>query len=186
MPEQLQTGSFKAYETLKALADTSLSYAQQLPANIEVTPKWAGVGFSLLGSHFVLSMSDLSEMLEVPSYTKLPGVHPWVDGIANVRGRLLPIFDLAAYFDGSLLETKKRQRLLVIEHQKIYAGLRVDQVFGMQYFPVDTRSDQLPENLPSGMLPFMEGCFDLDNNQWGIFKPLKLLEDDYFLDAARI
>ena len=86
-----------AFQHLADLAQKSLDAAQQLPAQEDATPQWSGVGFSMFGKRFVVSMGELNEMLEVPIFTKLPGVKPWVKGVANVRGRLLPIFDLAAF-----------------------------------------------------------------------------------------
>lgn len=173
-----------AYRVLRELAGKSLQSAKQLPAQVDATPQWSGVGFSLFGHYFVVSMGDLNEMLEVPSYTKLPGVESWVKGVANVRGRLLPVFDLAAYFGGSLSGGRKQQRLLVIDRDKIYSGLWVDQVFGMQYFSMDTRSEQLPETLPDALAPFVDGCFTHDDRLWSVFYPLRLLEQDRFLDVA--
>ena len=173
-----------AYQTLKALANKSLRSAQQLPAQIDVAPQWSGVGFSLLGQYFVVSMGELNEMLELPVYTKLPGVAPWVKGVANVRGRLLPVFDLAAYFGGALSGARKQQRLLVIDREQIYSGLWVDQVFGMQYFPADTYTDQLPDQLPASLRLFVDGCFVQGGRQWTVFHPLRLLEQEQFLDVA--
>lgn len=179
------TDNQAAYQTLRLLAQKSLQAAQQLPAQVDVAEQWSGVGFSLLGMHFVLAMEELNEMLEVPTYTKLPGVQSWVRGVANVRGRLLPVFDLAAYFGGRLLSAKKQQRLLVLDRQQIYAGLWVDQVFGMQYFPATARTQSLPEALPESMSEFIEGGFKADDERfWYVFHPLKLLEQPRFLDVA--
>ena len=173
-----------AYKTLKALANKGLRSAQQLPAQLDLVPQWSGIGFSLLGQYFVVSMNDLNEMLEVPAYTKLPGVVHWVKGVANVRGRLLPVFDLAMYFGGTLSGTKKQQRLLVIDGEKIYSGLWVDQVFGMQYFAADARIDQLPDGLPASLSQFVDGCFVSGSRKWIVFHPLRLLEQEQFLDVA--
>ncbi|MFT6388557.1 MAG: twitching motility protein PilI [Cellvibrionaceae bacterium] len=174
----------KAYYALQSLAHLSLQAAQQLPAQMDARPQWSGIGFSLLGMNFVVSMGELNEMLEVPSYTKLPGVQSWVRGVANVRGRLLPVFDLAAYFGSSLTGAKKQQRLLVIDRDKVYAGLWVDQVFGMKYFPVDTRTEHLPKALPESLIGFVEGCFEMESSSWAVFHPLRLMEQANFLDVA--
>ncbi len=173
-----------AYHALRTLAQKSLLAAQQLPAQVDARPQWSGVGFSLLGMNFVVSMGELNEMLEVPTFTKLPGVQPWVKGVANVRGRLLPVFDLAAYFGGSLIGAKKQQRLLVIDREKIYAGLWVDQVFGMQYFLADTRRDNFPQALPESLEDFVDGYFEHDGLTWSVFHPLRLMEKSQFLDVA--
>jgi twitching motility protein PilI len=178
------TDTVSAFNVLQSLAAKSLGFAQQLPAQIGAVEQWRGIGFSLMGFDFVVPMEELVEMLEVPAYTRLPGVHPWVKGVANIRGRLLPIFDLAAFFSGLLVGHKKAQRLLVIDRQNLYAGLWVDAVYGMQYFPVHTRSDDVPANLPEQLIGFTEGCFDVDGRQWTVFHPLMLCQEPQFLDVA--
>src|SRR5690554_4659218 len=100
-----------AFEMLTELARQSRAVARGLPAQIDARPQWSGIGFTLLGSHFVAPLDEVSEMLEVPSYTHLPGVKPWVRGVANVRGRLLPLFDLAAFCGGQIGRASCRERV---------------------------------------------------------------------------
>ncbi|MGS2717907.1 chemotaxis protein CheW [Eionea flava] len=178
------TESSSAFEVLQSLAAKSMGAAQQLPAQSDVVEQWRGVGFSLLGFDFVVPMEQLVEMLEVPTYTRLPGVKPWVKGVANIRGRLLPLFDLAAFFSGTLTGNKKQQRLLVLDKQNVYAGLWVDAVHGMQYFPAHMRSAVLPSHLPDKITQFTDGCFDVDGRQWMVFHPLALTQEPSFLDVA--
>ena len=49
-------------------------------------------------------MGEVSEILDPPDYTRVPGVKDWVVGIANVRGSLLPLMDLKGFvtFHGGL------------------------------------------------------------------------------------
>ncbi len=173
-----------AFNALQALAQKSLSHAHQLPAQIDTVQQWSGIGFSLLGYRFVMPMDDLAEMLEVPSYTRLPGVHPWVKGVSNVRGRLLPLFDLAAFFSGTLNGHKKNQRLLVVEHDVLYAGLWVDRVFGMQHFDNDAKTDAVADGLPSELLPFVDGSYSQGEDQWQVFYAKELSRSSNFLDVA--
>ncbi len=173
-----------AYEVLQSLATQSLSHAQQLPSQIDTVEQWNGIGFSLLGFDFVVPMSELAEMLEVPAYTRLPSVHSWVKGVSNVRGRLLPLFDLAAFYSGTLSGHKKHQRLLVIDNQHIYAGLWVDRVFGMQYFDVTTKGNTIDVDLPESLLGAVDGYYEADNKKWMVFSSKVLSEDPRFLNVA--
>ena len=180
----IMTEGVSAFNVLQSLAAKSLGAAQQLPAQAGVVEQWRGIGFSLLGFDFIVPMEELVEMLEIPEFTRLPGVHSWVKGVANIRGRLLPVFDLAAFFSGALVGSKKNQRLLVIDKQNLYAGLWVDAVYGMQYFPVDTRSDNVPAALSEYLLRFTDGCFDVDGRKWIVFHPVLLCQEPQFLDVA--
>ncbi len=172
-----------AFDVLLDLARRSRGAARGLPAQVEITPHWSGVGFSLLGQRFTVPMGAITEMLEVPSYTHLPGVHPWVLGVANVRGRLLPLFDMAMFFGGSLSGPRKKRRVLVLETETLYSGLIVDEVFGMQHFPIDT--------FDSGMRPesavfnaFTSGCYNHRDRQWHVFEMGVLAQEPRFYNAA--
>ncbi len=172
-----------AFVELAALANSSLQSARPLPAQADATPYWSGIGFSLLGLQFVSPMGEISEMLEVPSCTHLPGVYPWVKGVANVRGRLLPILDMAEFFGGQLRAQRKQHRILILDNSEIYAGLWVDQVFGMQHFPVDDTLKAMPEYVPASIRPFITGGYQ-NENPWFVFSPMVLLQDKRFIDAA--
>jgi twitching motility protein PilI len=173
-----------AYQVLQGLAARSLSHALQLPSQIDTVEQWSGIGFSLLGFNFVVPLDELAEMLEIPAYTRLPGVHSWVKGVANVRGRLLPLFDLAAFYSGSLSGHKKHQRLLIIDDSLIYAGLWVDRVFGMQYFDVTTKAESVDQGLPEGLVGAVNGCYELNGKQWMVFSSRILSKDPNFLNVA--
>ncbi len=173
-----------AYKALLDLAQLGRSNARGLPAQIDIKPHWSGVGFSLLGQRFVAPMGDISEMLEVPSYTHLPGVQSWVRGVANVRGRLLPLFDMAAYVGGKLTGTRKQRRVLILDVGELYSGLVVDRVFGMQHFPVDTYREN-SEVVNEGLSPYVSGSYELRGQRWSVFNPLILAEDPRFTNVAQ-
>lgn len=178
------SGQQAAFEALVDLAERSRASAKGLPAQADVRPHWSGIGFYLMGSYLVAPMGEVSEMLEIPSYTHLPGVQSWVRGVANVRGRLLPLFDLAAFFGERLTSGRKQRRILVLETETLYAGLMVDQVFGMQHFPMDEyREDKGP--IADALKPFATGSYPQNDRQWSLFRPALLAEDPRFINAAK-
>jgi twitching motility protein PilI len=53
--------------------------------------------FLLSGENFLAPIGEVAEILKTPRYTMVPGVEPWMRGLANVRGRLLPITDMMMF-----------------------------------------------------------------------------------------
>lgn len=156
--------------------------AAGLPSQQAAVQTWSGIGFRMGERLFVAPMGEVGEVLHEPRYTQLPGVKDWVKGVANVRGRLLPVMDLCGFFGNELSPLRKLRRVLVIDHQDIFAGLTVDEVFGMQHFPVDTFSEQLPP-LEASLRPFIHGVFQREQ-PWLVFSPQALAQDQAFLDVA--
>ncbi len=78
---------------------------------------------------------ETREVLSYPSVvTRVPGAKPWIRGIANVRGQLLPVVDLRAYPGGGMTNTNRSTRVLVAKHREVPAGLLVDEVLGFRRF----------------------------------------------------
>lgn len=173
-----------AFQALIELAERSRAAARGLPAQVDIRPHWSGIGFSLMGSYFVAPLGEVSEMLEVPAHTHLPGVQPWVLGVANVRGRLLPIFDMAMFFGARLTGTRKQRRVLILETETLYTGLLVDQVFGMQHFPMDEHREEAGP-VAAEVRPYTAGSYPTKEQSWTVFSPGLLAEEPRFINAAK-
>ncbi|GLS27045.1 chemotaxis protein CheW [Marinibactrum halimedae] len=174
-----------AFDALVDLAQRSRSSAKGLPAQVDAKPTWSGIGFGVMGKFFVVPMGQASELLELPHYTRLPGVQTWVRGVSNVRGRLLPLIDLAMYFGERLVSQRKAQRVLVLENEEIYCGLIVDQAFGIQHFITENyRAENKDVDLPE-LSNFLKGSYPLPDRCWHVFSMLDLMADPRFLVAAK-
>jgi twitching motility protein PilI len=170
------------FAALQNIAQRSLSSAQGLPAQVDIKTYWSGIGFMLAGHRFVAPMGEVAEILAQPPATRLPGVQSWVRGVANVRGRLLPLIDLESFF-GSSLGSRKSRRVLALELGELYTGLIVSEVFGMQHIPVDTFSDKVPDELEA-LDPFLAGSYQHNDAVWSVFSPFKLAQNAEFFNAA--
>lgn len=173
-----------AFEALAKLAALSRNSAVGLPEQVDVSPRWSGIGFETLGYRMVASMGQISELLEVPSATRLPGVQPWVMGLSNVRGRLLPLFDLAKFLGGHAMGQRKAHRVLVWESDDLYSGIIVDRAYGMQHFIADTFIDGA-EELPHGLSRYVSGAYkDAKGQRWNVFDMSALASDPNFINAS--
>lgn len=170
------------YQRLLELDRRSRRQSAGLPAQQEVAQTWSGIGFRMGSRVFVSPMGEINEVLHEPRQTPLPGVKSWVRGVANVRGRLLPIMDLCGFLGGEVTALRKQRRVLVIEHGDVFAGLIVDEVFGMQHFSVDAFSEQAPM-LEAAIQPFIYGVFQRER-PWLVFSPHALAEGKAFQDVA--
>lgn len=174
-----------AFSALLELAEISRPGAAGLSKDLDGLLQWRGIGFSLFGQRFVAPVGEVAEMLEPPAVTRLPGVQSWVVGVANVRGRLLPIFDLAGFYEETLGSARRNHRVLVVELEGLYAGLLVEHVYGMQQFSSD---DFVADNSNSYYQQRLDNClqgqYQHNEGQWQVYSPAQLLKDSRFLSAA--
>ena len=85
------TASVTPYALLKEIEQRSRGMALGLPQQVEVRRTWSGIGFRIGDLLMVSSLGEISEILVYPPLTRVPQAKPWVKGIANVRGNLLPV-----------------------------------------------------------------------------------------------
>ncbi len=170
------------FTALLDIANRSIDSAIGLPSQVDIVPHWSGIGFRLGGHRFVAPMNEVAEILAQPAATKLPSVRSWVRGVSNVRGRLLPLVDLERFFDGAL-GNRNQRRVLAMELGELYSGLIVSEVFGMQHIPVDSYSDETPEEVEM-FKAFLMGSYKYNNVTWSVFSPFKLAQNSEFYNAA--
>lgn len=144
---------------------------------------WSGIGFRIAGQWFVAPMGEVAEVLHEPRSSRVPGVQPWVCGVANLRGRLLPVMDLSSFFGLGAAAPGKHRRVLVLDHEALFAGLLVDEVLGLQHFALDSLDLAPPQPLIRAAAPFVQGHFARERN-WAIFSPFALAQAPGFLDVA--
>ena len=145
---------------------------------------WQGVVFEIGGQRLVAPMGQVSEILTMPEYTSLPLVKPWMLGIANIRGRLLPLTDLSRFLQvPSQLSQMAQRKVIVIDHDNMFSGLLVDKVLGIEQF---TQDQYRPEALESSspVAPYNHGKFFKDEQDWYVFMPSLLAQDLQYTDAA--
>jgi len=171
-----------AFATLQDVASLCHKHARGLPAQVDIKPHWSGVGFSLLNQRFVAPIGEVTEMLNVPQYTRLPGVKSWLRGVANVRGRLLTITDLGEFFGQPLKNPRRKRRILILDAGELYSGLMVDEVFGMQHFPADEFMEDTSQ-AEEIVRPFIKGCYEHDGARWFVFSPYELARDGSFYQS---
>ncbi|MDX1802745.1 MAG: chemotaxis protein CheW [Alcanivorax sp.] len=158
--------------------------ANDLPMQQDAVSYWSGVGFVLDGKKYVAPLDEVSEILTVPAYTRIPGAQTWMKGVANVRGRLMTVMDLSGFLDKVSPIQEKRRRLLVLDYDDLYTGMAVDEVMGMQHFPIDSFVESLP-NSDVATAPFVRGAYKREGEYWSIFSLIRLAEDPRFMQVAR-
>jgi twitching motility protein PilI len=174
----------RPFELLKELERRSRIAASGRGQESGQQEEWVGVGFRVGHTRLVAARQEVREILTWPGVTSLPGAKPWLLGLANVRGQLLPVTDLAAFFGGEPATIGRGSRVLMVNHADIPAGLLVDEVRGFRRFVASEKTDEL-SGMPQGMTPFLAGAYVTDDDTWAVLGLHGLVESAVFLQAAR-
>ncbi len=172
-----------AFNRLKEIEQKSLERAKDMPSVDGATDEWTGIGFQVGGVNLLSSMGEVTEILDVPDFTRVPGVKPWVIGIANVRGGLLPLMDLKRFIMGQPTDNMSSARVMVVNHNGLHTGLVVEEVQGMRHFSLNEQAFELPD-VNNHLKPYIRQAFQKDNTFWPVFSMHALVEDERFLHAS--
>jgi chemotaxis signal transduction protein len=86
------------------------------------------VTFMLKDEEFGFDIMSVQEIIRPPKLSKVPRTPAYVEGIANLRGVVLPIIDMRPRFGMDHAEDTDGTRVLVIDVGGVKIGLRVDRV----------------------------------------------------------
>lgn len=140
---------------------------------------WIGLGFRLGAGWMVAPREEVREVIVPPALTRVPRTRPWFNGVANVRGNLLPVVDLQQLIVGQAHAPGDRARVLVLNSDKVPVGFLVDEVAGYRQFVPSDQRHALVEN--SGPVqPYLLGAFERDGRAWHAFSLHKVAQSETF------
>lgn len=173
----------QAFEFLQQVEIRSIENAGISTREEDLSRFWTGVGFKIAGNDYLVNLKEVSEILSIPPYTKVPGAKSWIKGLANIRGTLTPITDLHGFLGRKAPPSLRRQRLLVVNHGDISCGVIVDEVLGLNHFEDENWIEEV-EVVDEAMKPYLAGGFQNDEKLWNVFSLYRLAETPEFRQVA--
>ncbi len=86
------------------------------------------VVFKLADEYYGLSIAVVDSIIKIQGITIVPHAHPYVEGVTNLRGTVLPVVDLRTRFGLPRIDTTRDTRIMVVESDGSMVGLVVDAV----------------------------------------------------------
>ena len=84
------------------------------------------VGFRIGNETFGVRIGSVREIVRVPEITAVPSAPETVEGVINLRGKIIPVMDLRKRFGQSEIQPNKKNRILVVELENKLVGLIVN------------------------------------------------------------
>ena len=84
------------------------------------------VGFRIGEETFGVRIGSVREIVRVPEITTVPNAQETIEGVINLRGKIIPVVDLRKRFGQLEITTDKKSRILVVELESKLVGLIVN------------------------------------------------------------
>ena len=107
----------------------------------------------------ILKVQEINRMVDI---TKVPRSPEFVEGIINLRGKVIPIIDLRKRFNMDLSDHDKNTRIVVVDIEGQTMGMVVDSVSEVLRIPAST-IEPTPDVVTSVESEYIRGVAKLDN-----------------------
>ena len=174
----------RPFELLAELERRGRAVSAQLSQDANTGREWVGVALRMAGDMYLVAREETREVLGVPTgTTRVPGAKPWIKGLANVRGQLLPVIDLRQFLGSGITPITRNTRVVVVNHREIPAGLLVDEVLGFRRFAESEFTGDAPATV-ARCERYLAGAFRRGQEQWPVLSLRQVLESPAFAEAA--
>ena len=119
------------------------------------------VSFHVGGEEFGVEILKVQEIIRVQQLTRVPNSPDFVDGVINLRGKVIPVISLRRIFGLDDLKQDKQTRIVVVEVKGTVIGFMVDSVSEVLRIPAGTVEP--PPRLGNVKREYVSGVGKLDN-----------------------
>lgn len=120
------------------------------------------VSFNIGSEEFgvdILKVQEINRMVEI---TRVPQAPSYVEGVINLRGKVIPIVDLRKRFNMEEKEYDKNTRIVVVDISGNIMGMVVDSVSEVLRLPANT-IEPPPEIVANINSEYIKGVAKLDD-----------------------
>jgi len=156
--------------------------ANRLASKTAAQVESSRLGLACGGERFLIRLGDAAEVVAVPPIAKVPLTRPWFLGLANVRGNLYSVIDLAQFIGRDAVNVQAaggQSRLILFGPRAgdLKAGIVVQGVLGLRNLAELTPT--VPE--PGASSWYGQRWVDSDGGTWQEIELGPLVVDPVFL-----
>lgn len=162
-----------------SLREYQLALSERLQSAAAGTRVPAKLGLRIGGEAWLVDLKEAGEVIPVPPISPVPLARSWFRGVANVRGNLYSVSDLAALLGLPPVALSDHARLLLVsERFRAGAALLIDSSLGL-------RSNDVLKPQASAPQRWVRTQYaDDDGKLWKELDVPALIQDPEFLEVA--
>jgi len=86
------------------------------------------VVFQIGEGHYAIPLTEVSQIIRHENVTDVPTAPPFVEGVINIGGEVIPVINLRSRFSLSATEITRKNRVIIVQRQDSRYGVLVDSV----------------------------------------------------------
>lgn len=139
--------------------------------------------FELAGTTYGVRSAFVQQIEMIADVAAVPNAHPAVEGVALVRGQVIPALNLRTRFGFDRIDRDLRSRLVVINTGSRVVGMIVDTA--REFIKIPTDSIEPPPEALTGLSgKYLEGIATINERPILILNLDAVLDLDYEVEAV--
>jgi purine-binding chemotaxis protein CheW len=134
------------------------------------------VSFKIGNEEFGVDILNVQEINKMTQITKLPNAPEYVEGVINLRGRIIPVIDIRTRMHLDKKQYDKDTRIIVVEISRIVIGFIVDAVSEVLRIPASI-TEAPPEIVGSVNSDFIKAVGKLEDRLIILLNLEKIIND---------
>lgn len=150
----------------------------------EDTQKGRFLTFSLGEESYGIEICYITEIIGLQPITEVPELPPYIRGIINLRGKIIPVMDVRLRFKQPFLEYNDRTSVIVVEMQETAVGLIVDSV--SEVVTIDEENILPPPNIQKQSNRYISGIGKTGKNIKLLLDCDRLLNEEELMELTNL
>ncbi|MFZ5644515.1 MAG: chemotaxis protein CheW [Bacillota bacterium] len=135
------------------------------------------VVFSLNDQVYGVNIASVLEIIRVESVTRVPGTPEFIEGIINLRSKVIPVMDLCKRFGLPPSEISDQTRVIIVEAGGVTMGITVNSVSEVLRIPASD-IEPVPSIISGANVDAFRGIALVDERMITLLDLNKLLYDN--------
>lgn len=142
------------------------------------------LSFRLADEEYGMNIKDIIEIIGLQKITPIPEVPIYIQGVINLRGKIIPIMDLRLRFGMESMEYHDRTSIIVVNVEDVLVGIVVDEVSEVVDI-TDSNIDPAPNLTSKTGNKFIQGIGKVGDSVKILLDPLKLLQKEELAQLSK-
>ncbi|MFQ3574644.1 MAG: protein phosphatase CheZ [Thermodesulfovibrionales bacterium] len=129
------------------------------------------IGFIINNNEYTVPITKVQEIINIPTITKLPQAPQYIEGVMNMRGKIITVVNLK--FLMGVYNDEKPTKIIVLSSGKVTFGVLVDGITGV--ITIEKDNIEPSENLIADGVQNIEGVAKLNDRLLIMLDPKKMI-----------
>ncbi|MEL7564651.1 MAG: chemotaxis protein CheW [Dehalobacterium sp.] len=141
--------------------------------------------FKMAEELYGININCVSEIIRMQQITKIPKTPDFVEGIINLRGKIIPVIDLRKQLELGAADYDQNTRVIVVSMEDETVGIIVEEV--TEVFTLPSESIEKIASIESKIdLGFIQGIGKWKDQLIILLETKKILQDQQFYELKEM